>query len=150
MLRLILAVLFRAGSIEVSHGGQKFDSSQDPLSRVPFTNNTAFKSALFTPVKPIDLKTLTRAVTSFEDLTGETVDVEKNAIAGELKKLAEEELKLVLPIEAVAKAHHLPVLGAIEDYRSTLAAVQSGTADDCVSILVLQQQFFLFSSQWVR
>ena len=136
MLRLILAVLFRAGSIEVSHGGQKFDSSQDPRSRVPFTNNTAFKSALFTPVKPIDLKTLTRAVTNFEDLTGETVDVEKNAIAGELKKLAEEELKLVLPVEAVAKAHHLPVLGAIEDYRSTLAAVQSGTADDCVSILV--------------
>ena len=55
MLRLILAVLFRAGSIEVTHGGEKFAAYQDPRSRTPLVNNTAFKSALFTPVKPIDL-----------------------------------------------------------------------------------------------
>ena len=58
MLRLILAVLFRAGTIEVSYGGEKFDSYQDPRCREPFINNNAFKSALFTPIKPIDLKTL--------------------------------------------------------------------------------------------
>ncbi len=58
MLRLVLAVLFRAGSIEITHGGEKFDSYQDPRSRTPLVNNTAFKSALFTPVKPIDLPTL--------------------------------------------------------------------------------------------
>ena len=32
MLRLILAVLFRAGSIEVTHGGQKFDSYRIPAA----------------------------------------------------------------------------------------------------------------------
>ena len=56
MLRLILAVLFRAGSIEISHGGEKFDIYQDPRCRTPLVNNTTFKSALFTPVKPIDLQ----------------------------------------------------------------------------------------------
>src|SRR5207248_963763 len=93
MLRLILAVLFRAGAIEVTHGGQKFDSHQDPRCRTPFTNNTAFKSALFTPVKPIDLKTLTRAVESFEDLTGDTVDVDKAGIAAAVKDFAAGALK---------------------------------------------------------
>ena len=124
MLRLVLAVLFRAGAIEVSHGGEKFTSYQDPRCRVPFTNNTTFKSALFTPVKPIDLKTLTRAVESYETLTGETVDVDKNAIADALKRFAAEEIKQVVPIEADAKANRLPVLGPIQEYRESLAAIE--------------------------
>ena len=135
MLRLVLAVLFRAGSIEITHGGEKFDSYQDPRSRTPLVNNTAFKSALFTPVKPIDLPTLKRAVESYEDLTGDTVDMDKAAIADALKKFAAEEIKRVLPVEAQVKAHRLPVLNAVEEYKDTLTSIETGTADDCVTIL---------------
>jgi len=135
MLRLILAVLFRAGSIEVSQGGEKFNNYSDPRCRPPFTNNNTFKSSLFTPVKPIDLKTLTRAVESYEALTGETVDVDKNAIAEALKKFAAEEMKTVLPIEAQAKAHQLPVLGTLQGFRDALAQIESGSPDDCVNTL---------------
>jgi hypothetical protein len=135
MLRLVLAVLFRAGSIEITHGGEKFAAYADPRSRTPLVNNTAFKSALFTPVKPIDLPTLKRAVESFEDLTGETVDMDKAAIAEALKAFAAGEVKRVLPVEAQAKAHNVPVLGVVEDYRESLASIESGTPDDCVTIL---------------
>jgi hypothetical protein len=135
MLRLILAVVFRAGAIEVSHGGQKFDSFADPRSRQPFVNNTAFKSALFTPIKPIDLKTLRRAVDAFEDLTGNTVDMDKNAIAAALKKLAEDELKFIVPVEAVAKANSLAVVSTLGDYTATMNAVVTASADDSVKTL---------------
>jgi hypothetical protein len=135
MLRLILAVLFRAGSIEVSQGGEKFTSYSDPRSRPPFINNNTFKSSLFTPVKPIDLKTLTRAVESYEALTGDTVDVDKNAICEALKKFAAAEMKTVLPIEAHANANQLPVVGTIQDFRETLSVIESGSPDDCVSTL---------------
>jgi len=135
MLRLILAVLFRAGSIEITQGGEKFDSYQEPRSRAPLVNNTAFKSALFTPVKPIDLATLKRAVESYEDLTGDTVDMDKATIADALKKFAAEEIKRELPIEAQVKAHRLPVLNTVEEYKDTLTSIETGTADDCVTIL---------------
>ena len=135
MLRLILAVLFRAGSIEITHGGEKFDSSQEPRSRTPLVNNTAFKSALFTPVKPIDLPTLKRAVESYEDLTGDTVDMDKAAIADALKRFAAEEIKRVLPVEAQVKAHRLPVLNTVVEYKDTLTSIEKGTADDCLTIL---------------
>lgn len=135
MLRLVLAVLFRAGSIEITHGGEKFATYADPRSRTPLVNNVAFKSALFTPVKPIDLPTLKRAVESYEDLTGETVDMDKAAIAEALKAFAAGEMKRVLPVEAQARAHNVPVLTAVEDYRESLAAIESGTPDDCVTIL---------------
>ena len=135
MLRLILALLFRAGSIEVSQGGEKFTNYSDPRCRPPFTNNNTFKSSLFTPVKPIDLKTLTRAVESYESLTGQTVDVDKNAIAEALKEFATDEMKVVLPIEAQAKAHQLPVVGTLQEFRESLAVIDAGSPDDCVNTL---------------
>ncbi|MBP8911432.1 MAG: BREX system P-loop protein BrxC [Phycisphaerae bacterium] len=135
VLRLVLAVLFRAGVIEVSFGGQKFDSYAEPRSREPFVNNTKFKSAIFTPIKPVDLKTLTQAVQSYEGLTGKTVDVEKNAIAAAAKQYAEAEAKEVVPIIAEAKARYLPVLAIVEEYREALANIENGSADDCVNLL---------------
>jgi len=135
MLRLVLAVLFRAGVIEVSFGGQKFDSHADPRSRDPFVNNTKFKSAVFTPVKPIDLRTLTQAVQGYESLTGKTVDVEKNAISEAAKEFAKDELMRFLPVEERAKAHHLPIIEAIEEYREALMGIENGSADDRVNIL---------------
>ena len=135
MLRLILAVLFRAGSIEVSQGGEKFTNFSDPRCRPPFINNNTFKSAVFSPVKAPDLKELTRAVESYEALTGETVDVDKNAICEALKKFAAEEMKIVLPIEAQAKAHQLPVMGTIQDFRESLTMIEVGSPDDCVNTL---------------
>ncbi|MFH0996802.1 MAG: BREX system P-loop protein BrxC [Pseudomonadota bacterium] len=135
VLRLVLAVLFRAGVIEVSFGGQKFDSFTEPRSREPFINNTKFKSAIFTPVKPINLKTLTQAVQSYEDLTGKTVDVEKNAIGAAAKQYAGVEAKEVVPIIAEAKVRYLPVLAIVEEYREALANIETGSADDCVTLL---------------
>jgi hypothetical protein len=135
MLRLVLAVLFRAGVIEVSFGGQKFDSYAEPRSREPFVNNTKFKSAIFTPIKPVDLKTLTQAVQSYEGLTGKTVDVEKNAVGTAAKQYAEAEAKEVVPIIAEAKVRYLPVPAIVEEYREALANIENGSADDCVSLL---------------
>ena len=135
MLCLVLAVLFRAGSIEVTHAGQKFDSYTDPRCRPCFTKAPAFRSSLFTPCHAPPLKMLTRAVECYESLTGETVDVEKNAIAVALKKFAVDELMQVHPVEAQAKANRLPAVGTIEEYRESLASIESGTAEDCVNIL---------------
>ncbi len=135
MLRLVLAVLFRAGVIEVSFGGQKFDSYTEPRSREPFVNNTKFKSSVFTPIKPMDLKTLTQAVQSYEGLTGKTVDVDKITIAAAAKQYSEAEIKEALPVIAEAKAHHLPVLSIVEEYREALASIANGSADDCVNLL---------------
>jgi hypothetical protein len=135
MLRLVLAVLLRAGSIEVSYNGQRFDVYQDPQCRVPFTNNTAFRSAIFTPVEPIALKLLTNAVEAYEALTGKTVDVEKGAIAAALKEWARGERETLLPLRAKAEADRLPVIDELADYGTRLQAILDGAADDCVRAL---------------
>ncbi|MCL4299606.1 MAG: BREX system P-loop protein BrxC [Anaerolineae bacterium] len=135
ILRLVLAVLLRAGSIEVSYQGQRFDSYQDPRCRTPFINNVAFKAALFTPTTPLDLKTLVKAVSSYESLTGQTVEVDKNAIATAFKKLAQAQLQELLPVEAEVKAYQLPVASQLAEWRTNLNSVLNSAADDCVRIL---------------
>ena len=123
MLRLILATLFRAGEIEVTHQGNRYHNYQDPASRPPFTSNPAFRSSLFSPRQSVGLKTLTQAVQQLENLTGEEVDVEEGAIATAFKKVVEEELTKLYPLKATAEAHQLPVLPMVAEYQQTLSLI---------------------------
>jgi len=135
MVQLILAALFRASEIDVTHQGNRFANYQDPASRTPFTKTPAFRSSLFSPRQSVGLKTLTQAVQQLEDLTGEEVDVEEGAIATAFKKVAAEELEKLYPLKALAEAHHLPVVPLLIEYQQTLTGIQASASDDCVRIL---------------
>jgi hypothetical protein len=135
MVQLVLATLFRANEVDVTHQGNRYASYQDPASRVPFTKVTAFRSSLFSPRQSVGLKTLTQAVQQLEDLTGEEVDVEEGAIATAFKKVAAEELEKLHPTKALAEAHHLPIVTLLSEYQQTLTGIQSSASDDCVRIL---------------
>ncbi|MCX8013339.1 MAG: hypothetical protein N3A02_03495, partial [Rectinema sp.] len=150
LLRLVLAVLFRAGAIEVSFNGQKFNSYTEPVSHEPFINNTRFRSAVFTPVKPIDLRTLTQAARSYEQLTGSEVDVDKSAIAEAAKQYVKAEIDEIIPILAEVRAHNLPVLDVVEEYKEELQNIEHGSPDDCVNLLAGHSAFLKESKERVR
>ncbi len=137
VLRLVLAVLLRAGAIEVTTQGQRFGSHQNPLCRPPFISPPAFHNASFAPREAIALRTLTTAAAHLEELTGGEVDVEEAALVAAANKLADEETRLLLPLLATARAAHLPaaLLDDLADYQSNLELLQRSTADDCVRIL---------------
>lgn len=135
MIRLILAVLFRAGAIEISFDGKFFDSYQEPTSHDAFANTRTFRATLFTPAKSPPTDELVIAVKNYEELTGETVDVDKSAIAGALKAFAEKELRELLPVEARVKAEGLPVMGQVDAFKESMQRALRGSAYDCVTIL---------------
>ncbi|NJN66673.1 MAG: hypothetical protein HC884_08100 [Chloroflexaceae bacterium] len=135
ILRLVLAVLLRAGTIEVTHQGRRFRNHTDPQCRVPFTNNTAFRSASFAPRESIGIKMLIAAAKHYEELTGEEVDVEESTIATAFKNVADEEARLLLPMSALTQAHQLPIQDTIRDYRQSLEAILHADSDDAVRIL---------------
>jgi hypothetical protein len=135
VIQLALAVLFRAGSIVVTHQGRPYRSYQDPGARQPFATNNAFRAASFAPRESIDLKTLTTAVKALEDMVGQEVDVEEAAIAESFKKLARAEKDLVLPALATAQANQLAVAEILRDWSEQLDAVLAGGSEDCVRML---------------
>jgi hypothetical protein len=150
VIQLVLAVLLRAGGIEVTHQGRRFRNYQEPQVREPFTNQTAFKAASFAPRATIDLKTLTTAVQRLEELTGEEVDIEEGAIAAAFQKLADEERQAVLPVIATAQAYRLPVQETLTEYRQTLDNILGSPSDDCVRILAGEGKSFRASRDQVR
>ncbi len=135
MVRLILAVLLRAGVVEITSQGQRYRDYQDPQSRAPLISVPAFRSASFAPRQPIDLKTLAAAARQFEEITGHEVDVDAGAIAQALKKLADEERERLLPALALVRAERLPGLEALEAYQETLEEIRRADTDGCVQIL---------------
>ncbi len=150
VLRLVLATLLRAGSIEVIYQGRRYRNHQDHQCREAIESNTAFKSAAFVPRKSIELKTLTTAVQHFEDLTGNEVDVEEGAIATAFKKFAEEEEKKLFGILADAKANDLPVLSLLEEYQKTLENILTSASDDCIRFLTDEGKEFKETRNIVR
>ncbi len=131
----MLAALFRAGAIEVTSGGMRFDSYLEPLAREPFLKNPAFRAAVFTPATVIDVQQLKKAVEAYEALTGHTVDMEKNAIGAAIKHWARDEREAVVPIQARLESNALPGLDEVSDYQESLDRVRGGTAEECVALL---------------
>jgi hypothetical protein len=138
VVRLILAVLLRAGVVEITAQGHRYRDHQDPQSRAPFTNLPIFRSATFAPRQPIDLKTLTTAARYFEEVTGQEVDVDAGAIAQAIKTLAEAELKLLLQVSAVVRTEKLPGQDALESYQKMLEDILGTDTDGCVTTLAGQ------------
>ena len=135
IVRLVLAVLFRAGAVEVTHQARRYRNYQEPQARVPFTTNPAFRAASFSPRESIDLKTLTKAVQELEAMLGREVDVEESAIAEEFQKLARNEREQALPALAQVKAHGLPLVQPLTEWVESLDAVLGSHSDDCVRML---------------
>jgi hypothetical protein len=135
VVRLVLAVLFRAGAIEVTHQARRYRNYQEPQARVPFTTTPAFRAASFSPRESIDLKTLSKAVQELEAMLGREVDVEESAIAEEFQKLARSEREQALPAQAQAKAHALPLVQPLSEWLESLEAVLGSQSDDCVRML---------------
>ncbi|MCL4487040.1 MAG: BREX system P-loop protein BrxC [Chloroflexi bacterium] len=142
MVLLILAVLLRAGAIEVTFQGRRFRNHLDPQARAPFSTKAkqAFRSASFAPRQPIELRTLTDAVKRYEDLTGQEVDVEEAAIASAIQKWASEELGTLVPLSARLNANGLPRVEELDDYRSALNTIATSSSDDCVRIVAGEGQ----------
>lgn len=150
IVKLVLAVLLRAGAIEVTHQGRRLRNYQEPQARAAFATVPAFRSASFSPRESVGLKTLTTAVQHLEQLIGEEVDIEEGAIATRFKKLAEEEMRLLLPLAATVQANRLPGADTVEEYRQSLTGIQSAASDDCVRILAGEGKSFQETRKTIR
>jgi hypothetical protein len=135
ILKVVLAVLLRGGTVEVTHQGRKYRNHNDPACRVPFTKTPAFRAASFAPREALDLKTLTDASRHFEEITGKDVDIEEGAIASAFQRLASEDREQLLPLLARMKALHLPGVDSVEEHLHTLEGILEMPADDCVKTL---------------
>lgn len=138
VLRMVLAVLFRAGAIVVNHKNNRYSDYSEPESQVALIKNQDFRNASFVPHKPLDLKIQTTAVTRYQELTGKDIDVDSNAISKAIEEFAKKEKESVVGDYATSKAENLKVQNSIKDYQNMLNSLISSGRDDRVKFLAEQ------------
>ena len=142
ILWIVLATLLRKGTVEVTYQGRRFRNHLDPQVRAVFAGGNAFRAASFAPRKAPDLQALVTAAKRYEELTGDEVDVDENAIAQAFRKLATAERENLLSVEAVVRANNIPVADILSEYRGQLNSIISSPSDDVVNILVGEGETF--------
>ena len=135
LVKLVLATLLRAGAVELTYQGRKFRNHLEPQVRTPLTGTQAFRAASFAPREAIDLSTLVDAAKRYEAFTGEEVDVDETSIAHAFREFAKIELDLLLPVEAAARANHIPVVELLLEYEQALRGIIQSPSDDVVRTL---------------
>lgn len=136
VLRLVLAALFRAGSIEISYQGKRYKNYNDPTGREAIVNNNAFKVATFSPrEKTISVQQLRDACLNYEAITGHEVNAEENAIAQAVKELANDKKEILLNLDARIRANNLPCRDFVNDLLQTMIQLPDNDPDDCVKFL---------------
>lgn len=149
-LRLAIAVLLRAGAIELTHQGRKYWNYTEPACRVPFANNTAFNAASFAPREALDLKILATAANHFEEITGKEVDIEEGAIAHEFRQLAISDREHILPLLATLKAQGIAEAETTAEHLNTLEGLATMSSDDLVKTLAGEGNSFKSTRQQIR
>jgi len=135
VMRMTLAVLLRAGAIEVTYQGCRHIDHTHPGAMTPFVNNAAFRAATFAPRRALELSVLKRAVENFEALTGDDVSMEEAAISMALKELCGAERRDLLELEAVVEANGLPGAESLKQYHVFLDKALKMGSDESVRLL---------------
>jgi hypothetical protein len=142
-IRLGIAVLFRGGAVEMSHQGRKYRDYAEPAARQPFLSNPAFRAASFAPREALDLKVLVDAVRVYEELTGQSVNVEEGAISQAFKQTAASDHDRLVPQAARFLALGLPGEKTVKGQLEWLQEILESAPDDCVRTLAFQGKTYL-------
>ncbi len=80
LVQAVLALLLRAGHVEVVVQGRRLRRADDPQVRRAFEGTREFRAATFRRHQPMDIRTLVRAASTLRALLGEEVRPEEPAI----------------------------------------------------------------------
>lgn len=81
------------------------------------------------------MKVLADAARRYEEIAGDEVDIEEEALAQSFKKLAAEDREMLRPLLERMKAAQLPGVEGLVEFQETIDAILEMPADDCVKTL---------------
>ncbi|MCL6478738.1 MAG: BREX system P-loop protein BrxC [Peptococcaceae bacterium] len=151
LIMLATAALFRGAAIEMHSQGRRYRSHGEPGAKEPFDKIPLFRSAGFTPRQDsLTLEDLVNAVQAFQEIYGETLEIEEEAIAGALRKKFAAEREIILPLQATLRHNGLPWADNLEQVLNTLKGIRESASDDAVKVFAGQREAIREALEAVR
>ena len=134
VVRLLVAVLLRAGAIQMTHKAQAIELTTSIAAKDALTNNNHFRAASFQPKKGVDFPEIAKAAEHFKSTFGVAVKelalapvvaAIRTALAGSQEDLQTSRDQLVL--------YRLPGTAVLDDALAQAKAIQRSTMDTAIA-----------------
>ena len=134
IVRLLVAVLLRAGAIQMTHKAETIESTTSVTAKDALTNNNYFRAASFQPKKGVDFAEIVKAAEHFRSTFGIAVkELALPPVVAEIRaalRASQEDLQrardqLVL--------HRLPGPVVLDDALAQARAIDRGTEDGAIA-----------------
>jgi hypothetical protein len=134
VVRLLVAVLMRAGAIQMTHKAETIETTTSVTARDALTNNNYFRAASFQPKRGVDFAEIAKAGEHFRSTFGAAVkELALSPVVAEIRaalRASQEDLQrardqLVL--------HRLPGTAVLDDALAQARAIDRGTEDGAIT-----------------
>ena len=134
VVRLLVAVLLRAGAIQMTHKAQIIESTTSIAARDALTNNNHFRAASFQPKKGVDFVEIAKAAEHFKSTFGAAVkELALAPVVAEIRAaLAKSQDDLQTARDQLV-LHGLPGTAVLEDALAQAKAIQRSTEDTAIT-----------------
>jgi hypothetical protein len=134
VVRLFVAVLLRAGAIQMTHKDNVIETTTSVAAKDALSNNNHFRVASFQPKKGVDFADVARAGRHFQITFGRAVkELSASSVAAELRGELSEAHDGVQRARDLLVRHELPGSGVLEEVLAEMRVIERGTEEVAIS-----------------
>ncbi|GIV04318.1 MAG: hypothetical protein KatS3mg015_3148 [Fimbriimonadales bacterium] len=132
VVQVLLALLLRAGAIEVVAQGARIANPRDPrLDRV-FGTLQGFRAAAFAPQREVDPDMRARVARRLQQVTGEREPIATDELAKRIRQVFRSQSDILTGVTASLRALDLPVPESVEGARSFMETCGNATDEEVI------------------
>jgi len=132
VVQVLLALLLRAGTIEVLTQGVRVTNPRDPRVEKAFGTLPSFRTTVFAPQREVDLDMRTRVAKRLQQLTGEREPIVAQHLASRLREFYRSYSEILTGVTASLRALGLPVPESVERSGSFAKSFASATDEETI------------------
>lgn len=134
VVRLLVAVLVRAGVVSMTHKGEVLETTTSATAREALGNNTHFKVASFQPKKGVEFEDVVQAGEHFKDTFGRPVkELSAPTVAAEIRQELADRQEEVQRARDLLLQRRLPGGDLLEDVLTQIRGIERGTEEVVIS-----------------
>jgi hypothetical protein len=133
-VRLLVAVLLRAGAIQMTHKADTIETTTSVAARDALTNNNHFRAASFQPKKGVDFGEIAKAAAHFQSTFGAGVkELALSPVVAEIRERLTDNQDPLQKARDLLVQHRLPGAVVLESAIAQVRAIQRGSEEVAIA-----------------
>jgi len=132
VLQVLVALLLRAGAIEVIAQGARLKDPRDRRLENVFGKLPAFRAAAFVPQREVDLDMRARVAKRLRQVTGQREPIATDQLAARLRQVFKSEAQRVVEVITALRALDVPCPSSIERVSNFAGSLETATDEEII------------------